>query len=185
VDFDRSALLRPTLEVVYAVASSTLPELLRHLRVPVHDVEDLLHNVVVAAHRNLGRFQSDESDPLGALRAWIYGIAWRQASKERGRAHRRREVSCEDLTDHLDDDALDPEQLIVEAEQRRMTLATLRKLRPERAVAVSMHYVQEMTVPAIAKTLGVNPQTVASRIHRGCDDFRKHAKRHAATMVQR
>jgi DNA-directed RNA polymerase specialized sigma24 family protein len=92
VNVDRSALLHPTLEVVYAVAYSFLPEALRRRRLPVHDVEDLIHDVVLVAQRKLGRFQTDEQDPLGALRGWLWVIAWHRASHLRGTGAGRYEV---------------------------------------------------------------------------------------------
>jgi RNA polymerase sigma factor (sigma-70 family) len=179
-DFDRSALLQPTLEVVCAVAYSYLPEALRRRRLPIHDVEDLIQDVVLVAQRKLGGFQTDEQDPLDALRAWLWSIAWRQARNLRGRGHGRHEVLGEDLTEFIDDGP-DSEELMACAERSKLAITILGKLRPERAAPLTMHYAQEMTVPAIADALEVNASTVASRIHRGRDDFRRHAKRHTAT----
>src|SRR4051812_14297994 len=47
---------RPTFEVLYGVARAHLPEALRLSRVPREDVDDLVHDVVIAAHRRLDRY---------------------------------------------------------------------------------------------------------------------------------
>jgi RNA polymerase sigma-70 factor (ECF subfamily) len=58
------------------------------------DIADLCQEIVIGAWRSMsgGRFRPDPAMPLVvALRVWLLGIAWRQASHWRARAFRQRE----------------------------------------------------------------------------------------------
>src|SRR5262245_60320708 len=91
-----------TLEGLYEVARSYLPEALPLIGVPRSDVEDLLHDIVIAAHEGIERHHgqlapvADDADPARTMKAWLSAVAWRQVSNRRRRAFRRFEVPCGD-----------------------------------------------------------------------------------------
>jgi RNA polymerase sigma-70 factor (ECF subfamily) len=178
-------LAHPTPEVVYAVACAYLPDALRLLRVPPGDADDILHDIVLAAYSGLDRydpelFHDGRNDPMSALKAWLAGIAWRQTTKYRDRAHRRHELPSGDganLPMDPADDTPSSEQMVAIEQRRRIVDRVLQGLHPERADVLIMHDLLGMTVPAIAAELGVNANTVASRISRGRRDFQAAARR--------
>ncbi len=176
---------RPTLTELYAVACAALPDTLRRLRVPPCDVDDVLHDIVLAAYGALDRFDPElfhdgTNDPESALEAWLGGIAWRLTTRYRERGHRRHELPSGDGANLPMDpggDGLSAEQIVARDQRRRLLGRLLQALRPERAEVLLMHYLLEMTVPAIAAKLGINTGTVASRISRGRADFVVAARR--------
>jgi RNA polymerase sigma-70 factor (ECF subfamily) len=172
---------RPTLAEVYAVARSQIPDALRLLHVPPGDADDILHDIVIAAHNGLERFDpalfhdhDGENDPEAALRAWLAGITWRQTTKYRDRAHRRRELPSGDGANLPMDpagDGLTAEQTVARRQRLVVLDRLLRSLLPERAEVLIMHDFEGMSVPDIAEELGLNANTVASRISRARKDL--------------
>jgi RNA polymerase sigma-70 factor (ECF subfamily) len=68
---------------------------LRQCGVSKADLPDLYQDVISAAHFAIEAkaFVPDpKRDPGDSLRAWLYGICWRQASHYRHKAFRRREI---------------------------------------------------------------------------------------------
>lgn len=74
--------------------------------------------------------------------------------------------------DEAPDPSPDPETHAGDVEQRDLLSGLLRRIRPERAEALILHACDERPASAIAQALGVNENTVKSRIHRGCRDLR-------------
>ncbi len=175
----------PSFESLYAVARSHLPERLRLLGVPPEDIADVVHEVVLIARRNVGRFYTPAPergglDACGALEAWLFGIAWRYVNKRRFKAHRRYERPSGDagnLHTTAVDEAPDAEQLAADAQRRVVLGSILDKLRPERAEVLILHTVGEMSVPEIADRLSVNENTVKSRLSRARRDALAAVKR--------
>jgi RNA polymerase sigma-70 factor (ECF subfamily) len=123
-----------------------------------HEAEDLTAEVFLTMVRTMWRFRWQGAP----FRSWLYRIATRQAN--RWTAKRRRLVAGQ-LEDILsaptkprpDDDARDGELL-------RLALMTLSK--PFQA-ALSLHYLEEMSVQEVAVVLRCSPGTVKSRLSRG------------------
>jgi RNA polymerase sigma-70 factor (ECF subfamily) len=70
---------------------------LRFLRVRGSEVPDVAQDVLLGAFRSMkaGRFRPFPGLPVAeSLRRWMFGIAWRLASRHRDRAHVRRERSA-------------------------------------------------------------------------------------------
>ena len=183
---DEAALRRPSFEVIYAVARSYLPAALRALRVPPHEVDDVVHDIVLAAHEGLnlrGRELvplGDPPDPLRTLKAWLSGIAWRKVSHRRHRGHGRYELSCEEIADlppSSGDEAPSSEQLAADAQRRLVVAGVLQRLRSNRADVLVMFVLLDMTAPEIAAELGINENTVKSRLLRARGDFLAGVKR--------
>jgi RNA polymerase sigma-70 factor (ECF subfamily) len=160
--------VRPTFEQLYRDVRQWLPHHLRKLGVDRLDAEDLVHDVVMIVHRQLDRFDPTaarwRNDPARALRAWIYGIAWRQLAKRHKRASLRERVARG--THH----ASSVEELAAAGDRRRILIAVLDKLKPRRAEVLILYAVRDMTMPEIARQLGLKENTVKSRINRGRAD---------------
>jgi RNA polymerase sigma factor (sigma-70 family) len=163
---------RPTFEQVYASVR-------RCLGVNV-DAEDLVQEVVMIAYRGLEHFHpstahgAKPSDLAATLRAWILGIAWRHVSKRQRQVLRRSTVQLDSvMVGEPVEEGPSGEDIATAAERRGILAAVLAKLKPARAEVLIMHTVLEMSAPDIARNLGVNENTVKSRINRArCDALR-------------
>lgn len=72
-----------------------IEKVLRACQVATHDLADVVQDVLFGAWKSMqmGRFRPPPGEPLSeTIRAWLFGVAWRQASHYRCAAHRRREV---------------------------------------------------------------------------------------------
>jgi RNA polymerase sigma-70 factor, ECF subfamily len=175
--------VRPTLEELYRSARQWLPRELRRLGVASADVEDLLHDVVLRVHQALDGFDPmrhrDDADGAGALRAWILTIARRVAAKDREKAWHRAELgrvhAAEAALERVE--PLGAEDLVLAADRRRLVQGVLDRLDPKRGEVVVLHDLSEMSAPDIARTLGLNENTVKSRLARGRGDARRAIER--------
>jgi RNA polymerase sigma factor (sigma-70 family) len=167
--------VRPTFEQLYGEVCRWLPSELRRLGVQRLDAEDILHDVTLLAYRQLNHFDPSAArrhdDPARALRAWIYGIAWRQLAKRNKRAsYRNRVGQGTHETPRAD-------ELAAAGDRRRILIAVLDKLKPQRAEVLILYAVRDMTMPEIARQLRLNENTVKSRIARGRADVLQAIKR--------
>lgn len=165
-----------TFEGLYTVARAYLLARQRSFRVSAGDMEDIIHDTVLVAYRKLDRYEPPAGvNPERALTAWLHGIAWRLAAK-RGK---RRELLPQTLADEerASSPDPDPEVSASAAEQRRILVRVLRALRHERAHALVLYAGDDLSAPEVARALGVNENTVKSRVHRAIRDARVVAKR--------
>jgi len=170
---------RPTFETLYVVARSYLPDALRLLGVPERDVPDLVHDVVLAADEALERRGGilepvqGGAEPERTIKAWLSGVAWRLTANRRRRAPQRFELCCgdgDDLTG-VGDEPPSSEQLVALKQRCRLLREVLSRLRPERREVLSMYALLEMPIEDIATALGLNENTVKSRLGRARSDF--------------
>ena len=171
---------RPTLADLYAAARTCLPRHRRQLRGWAWDVDDVIHDTVLVAHRRIDAYAPPASvSPEDALAAWLYGIARRIAVKKGDRAYTRREVPAGDTTNMQEGFAGDPspEAAACDAERREVLVGVLRGLRAERAEVLVLHARDGLSAPEIARMLGVNENTVKSRIGRAIRDVRAATRR--------
>ncbi|WP_437629902.1 RNA polymerase sigma factor [Sorangium sp. So ce854] len=125
------------------------------------DLDDLTQDTLLGAWRSLhaGRFRpSPALPPADALRRWLAGIASRQASHDRDKAHRRHELPAVDPDRLSAFAAPSPEARLV----ARGLLRAFHRLRPElreilalAATGLSQH--------EIAASLSLPRPTVATR----------------------
>jgi RNA polymerase sigma-70 factor (ECF subfamily) len=144
-------------QLVYAEHFDLVWRSLRSLGVPSASVEDAAQDVFLVAHRRLPEFAGRSS-----LRTWIYGIVLQVA-----RNHRRRERRKGGL-DPLDVDVAGhgpgPDEEAEAAEALEHVAEVLGDLdEPKREVFV-LGELEQMTAPEIAEALGINVNTVYSRL---------------------
>lgn len=177
--------VRPTFEQLYASVRRWLPHELRRLGAPDADAEDLLHDVVLIAHRGLDHFhpsaarRAEHDAPVHALRAWILGIAWRQVTK-RNRKARVCATALQEVSSRVAlraRAAPSAEHALAANDRRRILIGVLARLMPCRADVLVLAYVAEMSALEIAQELGMNLNTVKSRLARGRLDVREAIKR--------
>jgi RNA polymerase sigma-70 factor (ECF subfamily) len=151
---------------LYAQGFSGVWRLLRRLGVPPSAIDDVAHDVFVIAWRRLGEFQG-----RSALRTWLMGIAVRVASD-----YRRSQRATEPLSDELRS-ADDPERTASTREAGRQLLALLDRLRPERREVFVLMELEEYSAPEVAEALGLNLNTVYTRLRAARHDFNEQVAR--------
>jgi RNA polymerase sigma-70 factor, ECF subfamily len=141
---------------------------LRRLGVPEGDVDDAIQEVILILARKLDQVAS------GSERSFVLSTAFRVASEARRRLKRRREVDDAALVDVVSSGP-DPE---ASAEQRRLGELfnkVLEQLSLDLRAVFVLYELEDFTMAEIAKTLGLPPGTVASRLRRGREAFERLA----------
>ena len=130
---------------------------LRRLGVRPGDVEDVAHEVFLAVHRLLPLY--DASRPL---KPWLFGIAFREASDYRRRAHVSRELLVEPAEEVSDEPLADAH---LEASERRALLdEALAALDLDKRAVMLLHDLDEQPMPTVAEALGIPLNTAYSRL---------------------
>jgi RNA polymerase sigma-70 factor (ECF subfamily) len=140
---------------------------LRRLGVGERDVEDVAQEVFVIVHRKL-----DALDRGRSVQLWLFGICLRAAAGHRRLARHRRQVHFEEPVDAADESPLPDEELAAE-QNRKLVLAALDRIDPQRRPVFVMYDLNEFSVAEIAETLSIPPNTVYSRLRVARDEFRQ------------
>jgi RNA polymerase sigma-70 factor (ECF subfamily) len=120
--------------------------------------DDVVQDVFIVAHRRLADFEARAS-----LRTWLFAIARRVVSAQRRSVRRRfrllARVSSADreiMSTPLDE--------VVRSESQQEFLVALAELPEEQRIVFSLTELEEMSAPEIASALGLNVNTVYSRL---------------------
>jgi RNA polymerase sigma-70 factor (ECF subfamily) len=166
---ETEACSRPAFGAVYARYFRAMWRTLRRLGVAQAELGDAAQDVFVVVHKKLGEFDGR------SLRGWLYAIAVRVASDYRRGARHRDTLP---LGEHLVDPAPDPERASELTESVEVLHALLASLdEPKRTVFV-LGELEELSAPEIAEALGVNLNTVYSRLRAARAEFEGALLRH-------
>jgi RNA polymerase sigma-70 factor (ECF subfamily) len=145
------------------------------------DARDATQDTFLKVYNNIDRFRG-----ASQLRTWIYRITVNQvANQQRWWRRRRREktVSLDindpdetSLSQKLPASGQTPEQRALAAEQRKMIITALEKLKFDFRVTVILRDIEGLSYEEIAETLEVSVGTVKSRIARGREELRELLK---------
>jgi RNA polymerase sigma-70 factor (ECF subfamily) len=144
---------------------------LRRLGVADRDVEDVAQEVFVTVHRKLDTYDSTRS-----IRVWLFGICLRAAWAHRRLAWQRRRVD-EETSPEVPADAPLPDEELAAEQDRRLVLAALDGIDPQRRPVFVMYDLEEFTVAEIAETLSIPVNTVYSRLRVAREEFRQQLTR--------
>lgn len=144
-------------EMIYEAELAWVHRTLRRLGARPADLEDLCHDVFVAAYRALDRY--DRARPL---RPWLFGIAFRVVSDYRSRARFTREVSSDRVDLGAGGD--DPEVHLQNAEARALVLRALDTLPLEQRAVFVAAEIDEASIHELSEHLGVSINTLYSRL---------------------
>jgi RNA polymerase sigma-70 factor (ECF subfamily) len=136
---------------------------LRRLSVAPADLEDLAHDVFLAVHQQLHRY-----DPARPLRPWLFGFALRVASHYRRKSGREAALAADD---DLADAAEAPDALLEKERRRRLVLAALDEIELSRRAVFVLHELDGFTCEEIARTLEIPIGTTYSRLRLARQDF--------------
>jgi RNA polymerase sigma-70 factor (ECF subfamily) len=129
---------------------------LKALGVEASALDDAVQDVFVVVHRRHSDFEARST-----LKTWLFGIAYRVAANCRRGA--KRHNSCE-LPEELVCAGPNPQQELQQAEAARFVQRFLEGVdEPQRAVFTAC-LLEGMTVPEAAEALGVNTNTLYSRL---------------------
>jgi RNA polymerase sigma-70 factor (ECF subfamily) len=158
-------------ERLYAEHVAFVFRTLRQLGVPESTLEDAVQNVFIVAHRKLGEFEGRAS-----LRTWLFRIVRRVASDAR-RSMRRR-GGTEPIDEAMvDDGARLPDGEAERNEAARRLAQILETLDDEKRAVFVLAEIESMSAPEIAEALGVNVNTVASRLRAARQAFERALER--------
>lgn len=131
---------------------------LRRMGVPEADVPDVAQEVFMVVRRKLDRIHA-----LGSARAFIYGIAVREASDLRRSAR----VRHERLTPIPPEEAVPaPQQDDVErAEAATLLKSTLERLDSDKRAVFILYELEELDMREVAEAVDCPLQTAYSRLH--------------------
>lgn len=137
-------------------------------------LDDVVQEVFVIVHRRLGDFEG-----RSAIRTWLFGIALRTARDHRRSLARKGPDSAID-PDTLEAASLGPGETMEKAEAVRLLYAILDELDDERREMFVMAELEQMTMPDIATTLGINVNTAYARLRAARQAFEAALARHKA-----
>ena len=156
-------------EAVFARHFRSVWRTLRRLGVSGAQVDDAAQDVFVVVHRRLHGFDRR------SLRAWLYAIAVRVASDYRRDARRR---ATAPLDDGLTDSSPGPARQNELKESVRLLHALLAELDDEKRTVFVLGELEELSAPEISEALGVNLNTVYSRLRAARMQFEAALGRH-------
>ena len=166
---ETGALRVPAFGTLYAEYFRAIWRTLRRLGVARAELGDAAQDVFVVVHRKLAEFDGR------SLRGWLYAIAVRVASDYRRGARHRQTLP---LAENIVDPAPDPERHSELTESVALLHALLASLdEPKRTVFV-LGELEELSAPEIAEALGVNLNTVYSRLRAARAEFDAAFRRH-------
>ncbi len=145
----------PSFEQVFEQHLDYVVHSLRRLGIAERDVEDLAHEVLLVVHKRLSSY-----DPARPIKPWLFGIAFRVASDFRRRARTRLEVPDSDPGGALGDGshAEDAHAL------RDHLMRALDTLDDEQRALFVLHAIDGASAPEIAEAMGIELNTVYSRL---------------------
>jgi RNA polymerase sigma-70 factor (ECF subfamily) len=133
---------------------------LRRYGVPEASLDDAVQDAFLVVHTRLASFEGRSS-----LRTWIFGIARRVARDHRPSARAHAEaVGAETLEALPDVDAKSPLATLEAVEGARLLESLLSSLAPEKREAFILVELEQMTVLEAGQALGVNSNTMSSRV---------------------
>lgn len=190
IPLPREAYIRPSGALLDAVAQAVVPSALRSYGVRAEAVDDGVRDVIEIAYRNvhhrgltLPEAPAEEA-PHARLAAYLWGIARRWASDHRRRARTRLETPVGIVDERSPVEALPapctPEDHAARAQRRGIVRRIVGRIPEDFAAPFVLHAVDEQTASEIAVTLGLNENTVRSRIARARARAQQEAERLSA-----
>ena len=154
---------------LYSTHAPYLFRVLERLGARSSALEDLVHDVFVAAWRSWGRVDQDRP-----MKPWLFGIAYRVMLDH----HRLRSTHSESPTaapPERADEAQGPAEALTRRQGLTLAARIISGLELERRTVFVMHELEELTMPEIAQALEVPLNTAYSRLRLARRDFAQAA----------
>jgi RNA polymerase sigma-70 factor, ECF subfamily len=148
---------RPSFERIYEEHFDFIWRSMRRLGISAHNIDDAVQDVFLVVHRRLEDFEERCS-----LKTWLFGIALRVAHDHHRRS--RRKGGHEPLDPAVVDGSPGPHEELAKAEAVRELDRILNSLDEDKRAVFILAEIEQMTAPEIAEALGINVNTVYSRL---------------------
>jgi len=132
------------------------------------DAEDAAQDALVKAWRALNRFR-----PSAPFRPWLLTIAANEARNRRRGTGRRERLALRATAISSGEAAPSPEDLAVDAAERRRLLDAIEQLPDEQRLVLECRYLLSLSEEETAAALGIRRGTVKSRSARALDRLRE------------
>lgn len=143
---------------VYRAEFGYVYNALRRLGVRERDLPDVVHEVFIAVHQALPRY-----DAARPLRPWLFAIAYRRATDYFRRVGAERTVLLVDAPEALNPEPAADERMSARQDRALVTEA-LAALDLDRRTVLIMVDIEEHAVADVADALGIPLKTVYSRL---------------------
>lgn len=160
----------PDIEQVYRAYVGYVFRLIQRFGIGRDEVEDATQEVFIIVHRRLPEF-----DPgRGAMKTWLFAIARGvAANRRRGQARRLRVVVGGEACDR--DARPSPEQQMRQRETLERVGHFLTTLPPHQREVFELVDIEGMRGPEVSETLGVNINTIYTRLRLARQAFKRFA----------
>jgi RNA polymerase sigma-70 factor, ECF subfamily len=168
----------PAFDEVYAKNVDYVWRILVRLGVAAADVEDVAQDVFVVVCRKLPEFEGRSS-----VRTWLFQLA-RNVVHDYRRTHRRKGAREGDDEKQVSlaraSEEHRPDVTAARAQAVRILHELLDKLDDEKREVFVLADLEQLSVPQVAEALGVNLNTVYSRLRLAREAFNRELSRHNA-----
>ncbi len=170
----------PRFEDVYDENVDFVWRVVARLGVRPESVPDVAQEVFVVVHRKLGEFEG-----LSSIRTWLFQIARRVVHDHR-RTARRKEPPPDRANEPVDVETVQageeqaPDVSAARAEAVRLLHAILEDLDDEKREVFVLAELEQLPAPQIAEAVGINVNTVYSRLRLARGAFNQALARHQA-----
>ena len=145
----------------------------RRLGVRDASLDDVVQDVFLVVHRRLAEFEGRST-----VRTWLFGIVLRVVRDHRRTARRKPTEALPEIMPDAQNEG--PAESAARREAARVLHAVLDDLDEDKRVAFILSELEQMTAPEISETLGVNLNTVYSRVRAARREFEQAVARHRA-----
>lgn len=152
-----TAVAAPSFEELYDATFAVVWRTLARLGVPDVALDDACQDVFLVVHRRSAEFQGRSQ-----LKTWVVGIAIRVAADHRRSAHRK--PAPLQLDAALPDRSRTPLEHATRNEERALVHRLLAQLPDDQREVFVLTEMEQMSAPEISEALGVNVNTVYSRL---------------------
>lgn len=161
---------RAQLADLYEAHADFVVRVARQLGAPAAELEDLVHDVFLVLYRRLDEYRPDR----GSIRAWLYGIC-RNVVYHHLRGRTRAELRLQQIPDPEPRPAPDDE--LARSDARAVVQGFLDRLDEGRRMVFALIDIEGMSAPEVAQALGLNINTVYSRLRLARHQFETYIRR--------
>jgi RNA polymerase sigma-70 factor (ECF subfamily) len=157
-----------TFESVYQEHFSFVWRNVVRLGTPPGSVDDAVQDVFVVVHRNLATFEGRSS-----IRTWLFAVTLRVVRDHRHKGRRRLTEAPLETTVVADQNP-DPQESAAHRQALRVLDRGLEQMSEENRAVAIMILVEQMSGPEVADALGINLNTVYSRLRVARQELARH-----------
>lgn len=161
----------PTFEEIYDAHAEALWRCARAMGVAEQSVPDILQEVFVVVHRRMSELEHSDG-----IRTWLTRILIRVIQQDR-RAYRRKREHLDELGDDIVDAKSNADELVAQKQATEMLMQILDAMHEERRAVFVLMEIEQLTAPETADALGVNLNTVYSRLRLARRDYNETLER--------